>query len=56
MKKSKAKKFKNFRFSEATISRLKKFARRKRLTQTAVVEYMIANFCLTKKEETDERP
>lgn len=45
------KKFKNFRFSDLTINRLTKFAARKKVTMTHVVESLIANYCKTSMEE-----
>jgi hypothetical protein len=41
----------SFKFTQQTKKRLHRFARRKRVTMTAVLEAMIEKYCLTYKEE-----
>lgn len=45
------KKFIGFRFDSVTTSRLKRFAKRKDKTMTAVLEDLIDRHCLSPKEE-----
>ena len=46
-----AKELSSFKFDKATKKRLSRFAKRKRVTMTAVLEALIEKYCLTYKEE-----